>query len=91
MAPMLSKTPRSKTLFWTGVTKCNEVEQAKRPNDWYAVVLRWHPEIVLVVDRCSLTRAWITGRLLLPELSSEDLAFRTMPQKEVDALRSRRL
>ena len=70
--------------------KCSGVEQPKEPRDSFAVVLRWHPEIVLVVDRHSLTRAWTTARLLLPELSSEDLAFRTMLQKEVDELRTGR-
>jgi hypothetical protein len=66
------------------------VEQSRQPKDWYAIVLRRHPEIVLVVDRYSLSRAWITARLLFPEILSEDLAFRTMPEKEVDELRTGR-
>jgi hypothetical protein len=66
------------------------VEQSKQPRDWYAVVLWRHPEIVVVIDRYSLTRVWITARLLFPEISPEDLAFRTMPQKEVDVLRTGR-
>jgi hypothetical protein len=61
--------------------KCNDVEHPKQPRDWYAVVLRLHPEIVLVVDRYSLSRAWITARLLFPQIFSENLAFRTIPEK----------
>ena len=64
------------------------MEHSKQPKDWYAIVLRRHPNTVLVVDRYSLSRAWIVARLMLPELDSEDLAFRTMPEKEVDELRT---
>jgi len=71
------------------LAKCRDVEQSKQPRDWYAVVLSGHPEIVLVVNRYSLTRAWIVARMMFPELCSEDLAFRTIPKKEVDELRSR--
>ena len=53
------------------------MEQPGQPKDWYAVVLRGHPEIVLVVDRYFLTRAWIVARLMFPEIGSGDLAFRT--------------
>ena len=60
--------------------------QSEQPRDWYVVVLRGHREIALVVDRYSLTRARAAARLLFPELVSEDLGFRTMLQKEVDAL-----
>jgi hypothetical protein len=66
------------------------VEQARQPKDWYAIVLRRHPEIVLVVDRYSLNRAWIVARLMLPELGSVDMAFRTMQEKEVDELQTGR-
>jgi hypothetical protein len=70
--------------------KCSDVELPEQPRDSYAVVLRGHPEIVLVVDRYSLTRAWITARLLFRELVSGDFAFRTMPDREVEALRTGR-
>jgi hypothetical protein len=56
-----------------------------RQQDWYAIVVRRHPEIVLVVDR-SLVRAWTIVRSAHPELGPEDLAFRTLPEKEFDAL-----
>lgn len=62
------------------------MEQPRRPRDWYAVLIRGHPEIVLVVDRYSLIRAWISAHLLFPEIDSDDLAFRTMPEEEVNAL-----
>ena len=54
------------------------MEQPEQHRDWYAVVLRRNPEIVLVVDRYSLARAWIVARLMFPELDSEDLVFRTI-------------
>jgi hypothetical protein len=70
--------------------KCYAAEESKQQKDWYAIALRRHPEIVLDLDLYSLTRAWITARLLLPEILSGDLAFRTMPEKEVDELRTGR-
>ena len=66
------------------------MESPIEPKDWYAIVLRSNPEMVLVVDRYSLTCAWIVARLMFPELDSEDLAFRAMPEKEVDELRTGR-
>jgi hypothetical protein len=53
--------------------------------DRYAIVIRRYPEIVLVIDR-SLTRGWTTARLMFPEIGAEDLAFRTLPEKEFDAM-----
>ena len=38
-----------------------------------------------MVDR-SLVRAWITVRATRPEIGPEDLAFRTLTEKEFDAL-----
>ena len=61
------------------------VKQIRGYQDWYAVVVRGHPEIVLVVDR-SLTRGWTTARLLFPDIGPEDLAFRILPEREFDAL-----
>jgi hypothetical protein len=61
------------------------VESTRQPKDWYAIVLRRNPEINLVIDR-SLTRAWIIARIRFPELDSEDLSFRTVPEKEIDGL-----
>jgi hypothetical protein len=53
--------------------------------NWHAIVVRRHPDVVLVIDR-SLIRAWMTARLMFPEVGPEDLAFRTLPDKEFDAL-----
>ena len=61
------------------------VKHITRQQDWYAVVLRTHPEAVLVVDR-SLMRGWTTARMLFPELGPENLAFRSLPEKELDAM-----
>jgi hypothetical protein len=62
--------------------KCRTVY---RHQNWYAIIVRRHPEIVLVVDR-SLVRACTIARMQHPELGPEDLAFRTLPEKEFDAL-----
>jgi hypothetical protein len=64
--------------------KCSRVKKFKY-HEWYATVVRRQPEVVLVVDR-SPTRAWTIARMLHPELGPEDLAFRTLPEKEFDAL-----
>jgi hypothetical protein len=61
------------------------MNHAKRHQDWYAVVPRRLPETVLVVDR-SLIRAWTYARMLFPDLGSEDLAFRTLPEAEFDSI-----
>ena len=53
--------------------------------NWYAILIRRYPEIVLVIDR-SLARGWTTARLMFPEIGPEDLAFRTLPEKEFDAI-----
>jgi hypothetical protein len=55
-------------------------------HEWYAIVLRRQPEVLLVVDR-SLTRAWTIARTLFSEIGPEDLAFRTLTKKEFDTLR----
>jgi hypothetical protein len=66
--------------------KCRFVSTNITPyQEWYAIVVRRHPEIVLVIDR-SLIRGWMTARLLFPEVGPEDLAFRTLPDREFDAL-----
>jgi hypothetical protein len=58
------------------------VKRPKCPHqDWYAIVLRRHPDNVLVDDR-SLVRAWTIVRSVHPELGPEDLAFRTLTEKE---------
>jgi hypothetical protein len=62
------------------------VRRPKCPDqDWYAIVLRRHPDNVLVDDR-SLVRAWTIVRSVHPELGPEDLAFRTLPEKEFPAI-----
>jgi hypothetical protein len=55
-------------------------------HEWYAIVVRREPEVVLLVDR-SLTRAWTIARMIHPEVGPEDLAFRTLTEQEFDALR----
>ena len=32
------------------------------------------------------TQPWITARMLFPEIGPENLAFRTLPEREFDAL-----
>jgi len=53
--------------------------------NWYSIVVRGNPDVVLVIDR-SLTRAWVTVRMMFPEIGPEHLAFRTLSEKEVDSL-----
>jgi hypothetical protein len=66
--------------------KCRFVSTNVTPyQDRYAIVIRRHPEIILVVDR-SLTRGWTTARMMHPDIGPEDLAFRTLPDKEFDAM-----
>jgi len=53
--------------------------------DWYAIVVRMNPEIILAVDR-SLTRGWMLVRLAYPDIGPEDLAFRTLSEKEFNCI-----
>jgi hypothetical protein len=53
--------------------------------NWYAIVIRKHPETILVVDR-SLLQGWMTTQILYPEIGPEDMAFRTLPEKEFNAM-----
>jgi len=53
--------------------------------DWYAIVVRTNPEIILGVDR-SLTRGWMLVRLAHPDIGPEDLAFRTLSEKEFNCI-----
>jgi hypothetical protein len=81
--PFFRKLKQNIKLFLTS-PKCSRVKKFKY-HEWYAIVVRRQPEVVLVVDR-SLTRAWTVARVLHPELGPEDLAFRTLPGKEFDVL-----
>ena len=55
------------------------------PQDWFAIVVKIEPDIVLAIDR-SLIRAWMTVRLAYPDIHPEELAFRTMSECEFDAM-----
>jgi hypothetical protein len=57
----------------------------KQEKEWYAIVMRRDPESILVVDRSPI-RAWTTVRMMFPEIGPEQLAFRTLPEKECDAV-----
>src|SRR6266404_7427752 len=57
----------------------------RKHQEWYAIVIRRDPESILVVDR-SRIRAWTTVRMMFPEIGPEQLAFRTLPEKECDAV-----
>ena len=53
--------------------------------DWYAIVPRRNPEIILAVDR-SLSRGLRLVRLAHPDIGPEDLAFRVLPEKEFNII-----